>query len=84
MMGELTFFLGIKVKQQSKGIFISQRKYIADMLKQLSFTDCKSTKNHMSPSMKISIDSISVYVNPILYREITRSLPYLTGRLLII
>nr|GFC08047.1 copia protein [Tanacetum cinerariifolium] len=32
-MGELTFFLGLKVKQLSDGIFISQDKYVKDMLK---------------------------------------------------
>ena len=33
MMGELTFFLGLKVKQCNDGIFINQAKYIKDMLK---------------------------------------------------
>ncbi|GKE72491.1 putative ribonuclease H-like domain-containing protein, partial [Tanacetum coccineum] len=32
-MGELAFFLGLQVKQQPDGIFISQDKYVADILK---------------------------------------------------
>ncbi|GJR46558.1 putative ribonuclease H-like domain-containing protein, partial [Tanacetum coccineum] len=32
-MGELTFFLGLQVKQQSDGIFIHQEKYVHDILK---------------------------------------------------
>ena len=32
MMGELTFFLGLQVKQCKDGIFINQSKYIKDML----------------------------------------------------
>ncbi|GKD40356.1 putative ribonuclease H-like domain-containing protein, partial [Tanacetum coccineum] len=32
-MGELTLFLGLQVKQKTYGIFISQDKYVADMLK---------------------------------------------------
>ncbi|GKF87544.1 putative ribonuclease H-like domain-containing protein [Tanacetum coccineum] len=32
-MGEVTFFLGLQVKQQPGGIFISQDKYVADILK---------------------------------------------------
>nr|GEW90320.1 uncharacterized mitochondrial protein AtMg00810-like [Tanacetum cinerariifolium] len=32
-MGELTFFLGLQVKQLSDGIFIIQDKYVKDMLK---------------------------------------------------
>ncbi|GJY52663.1 ribonuclease H-like domain-containing protein [Tanacetum coccineum] len=33
VMGELTFFLGLQVKQEPDGIFISQNKYVHDMLK---------------------------------------------------
>ena len=32
-MGELTFFLGLQVKQQPDRIFISQDKYVKDILK---------------------------------------------------
>lgn len=39
MMGELNFFLGLQVKQLSKGIFASQRKYDVVMLKR--FLSCK-------------------------------------------
>nr|GEX89084.1 putative ribonuclease H-like domain-containing protein [Tanacetum cinerariifolium] len=41
-MGELTFFLGIKVKQKSDGIFISQDKYIAKILRKFGLKDGKS------------------------------------------
>ena len=33
LLGELTFFLGLQVSQSEKGIFISQNKYIKEMLK---------------------------------------------------
>ncbi|KAJ9557276.1 hypothetical protein OSB04_011890 [Centaurea solstitialis] len=32
MMGELTFFLGLQIKQSSEGVFINQAKYIQDLL----------------------------------------------------
>ena len=35
LLGELTFFLGLQIYQTDKGIFISQTKYIKDMLKYL-------------------------------------------------
>ncbi|GKA95652.1 retrovirus-related pol polyprotein from transposon TNT 1-94 [Tanacetum coccineum] len=38
-MDELTFFLGLQVKQQPDGIFISQDKYIADILKKFDYWD---------------------------------------------
>ncbi|GKA59006.1 putative ribonuclease H-like domain-containing protein [Tanacetum coccineum] len=37
-MGELTFFLGLQVKQQPDGIFISQDKYVADILKKFDLS----------------------------------------------
>nr|GEX99369.1 hypothetical protein [Tanacetum cinerariifolium] len=41
-MGELTFFLGLQAKQKDDGIFISQDKYIAKILRKFCFTDVKS------------------------------------------
>ncbi|GKF69761.1 copia protein, partial [Tanacetum coccineum] len=41
-MGELTFFLGLQVQQKKKGIFISQDKYVHDILKKFNYTDVKS------------------------------------------
>ncbi|GJS77583.1 putative ribonuclease H-like domain-containing protein [Tanacetum coccineum] len=37
-IGELTFFLGLQVKQKKDGIFISQDKYVAEILKKFGFT----------------------------------------------
>nr|GEV84055.1 ribonuclease H-like domain, reverse transcriptase, RNA-dependent DNA polymerase [Tanacetum cinerariifolium] len=41
-MGELTFFLGLQVKQKKDGIFISQDKYVAEILRKFRLTDGKS------------------------------------------
>nr|GEW05229.1 putative ribonuclease H-like domain-containing protein [Tanacetum cinerariifolium] len=41
-MGELTFFLGLQVKQKDDRIFISQDKYVAEILRKFGFTDVKS------------------------------------------
>nr|GEW40115.1 hypothetical protein [Tanacetum cinerariifolium] len=41
-MGELTFFLGLQVKQKDNGIFISQDKYVAKILRKFGLTDGKS------------------------------------------
>ncbi|GKG28634.1 putative ribonuclease H-like domain-containing protein, partial [Tanacetum coccineum] len=41
-MGELTFFLGLQVKQKDDGIFISQDKYVADILKKFDFVSVKT------------------------------------------
>nr|GEV94293.1 hypothetical protein [Tanacetum cinerariifolium] len=40
-MGELTFFLGLQVKQKEDGIFISQDKYVAKILRKFGLTEGK-------------------------------------------
>nr|GFA75464.1 hypothetical protein [Tanacetum cinerariifolium] len=42
-MGELTFFLGLQVKQKEDGIFISHDKYVAEILKKFDFLSVKTT-----------------------------------------
>ncbi|GJX18531.1 ribonuclease H-like domain-containing protein [Tanacetum coccineum] len=46
-MGELTFFLGLQVKQKNDGIFISQDKYVTEILKKFGFTNVKTTSTPM-------------------------------------
>ncbi|GJT38071.1 putative ribonuclease H-like domain-containing protein [Tanacetum coccineum] len=41
-MGELTFFLGLQVQQKEDGIFISQDKYVAEILKKFDFAIVKT------------------------------------------
>nr|GEY16512.1 copia protein [Tanacetum cinerariifolium] len=41
-MGEITFFLGLQVKQKDDGIFISQDTYVAEILRKFGLTDGKS------------------------------------------
>lgn len=38
----MSYFLGIEVKQEEDRIFISQRKYIQDMLNKFKITDYKA------------------------------------------
>ncbi|GKA27629.1 putative ribonuclease H-like domain-containing protein [Tanacetum coccineum] len=46
-MGELTFFLGLQVKQKEDEIFISQDKYVTEILKKFGFTDVKTASTPM-------------------------------------
>ncbi|GKE83224.1 putative ribonuclease H-like domain-containing protein [Tanacetum coccineum] len=41
-IGELTFFLGLQVKQKEDGIFISQDKYVADILRKFNDIDVRT------------------------------------------
>jgi hypothetical protein len=48
MMGELTFFLGIRVKQTKQGTFIHQAKYTNDLMKKFNMAEVKPVSTPMS------------------------------------
>ncbi|KAJ9547172.1 hypothetical protein OSB04_019715 [Centaurea solstitialis] len=79
MMGELTYFLGLKIKQSEKGIFINQGKYVLDMLKKFDLTSCTSMKTPMAPPLSLDKDSKGKPVDVTLYRGMIGSLLYLTA-----
>jgi hypothetical protein len=47
MMGELKYFLGFQIKQLQEGTFISQTKYIQDILKKFGMKNVKPIKTPM-------------------------------------
>nr|GEV51168.1 zinc finger, CCHC-type [Tanacetum cinerariifolium] len=55
-MGELTFFLGLQVKQKKEGIFISQDKYVAEILKKFRFSYVKKASTPMETSKPLLKD----------------------------
>ena len=79
LLGELTFFLGLQISQCEEGIFISQTKYIKEMLKRFKMEDCKPVSTPMTTSCKLSKDDESNAVDQKLYRSMIGSLLYVTG-----
>ncbi|GJY66660.1 putative ribonuclease H-like domain-containing protein [Tanacetum coccineum] len=55
-MGELIFFLGLQVQQKKDGIFISQDKYVADILKKFDFATVKTRSTLMEPNKALIKD----------------------------
>jgi hypothetical protein len=78
MLGELTFFLGLQVSQSDKGIFISQTKYIKEMLKKFQMEDCKPMSTPMITGFKLSKNDESLEVDQTMYRSTIGSLLYAT------
>ncbi|GKC08064.1 putative ribonuclease H-like domain-containing protein [Tanacetum coccineum] len=78
-MGELTFFLGLQVKQKGDGIFISQDKYVAKILRKFGFTDVKSASTPMDTKKPLLKDSDGDDVDVHLYKSMIGSLMYLTS-----
>jgi hypothetical protein len=56
MMGELRYFLGFQIKQQ-EGTFISQTKYIQDILKKFGMKDGKPIKTPMGTNGHLDLDT---------------------------
>ena len=79
MVGELTFFLGLQVKQKKKDIFISQEKYTRNIVKKFVLDSKKHASIPISSSTKLNVESFGVEVSPTLYRSIIGSLLYLTA-----
>ncbi|GJY18543.1 putative ribonuclease H-like domain-containing protein [Tanacetum coccineum] len=78
-MGELTFFLGLQVKQKEDGIFISQDKYVAEILKKFDFANVKTASTPIETQKPLVKDEEASDVDVHLYRSMIGYLMYLTA-----
>ncbi|GJX72430.1 putative ribonuclease H-like domain-containing protein [Tanacetum coccineum] len=71
-MGELTLFLGLRVKQKKDGIFISQDKYVEEILKKFRFTEVNIASTPMETQKPLLKDEdgeevdVHMYCVPVL------------------
>ncbi|GKA31255.1 retrovirus-related pol polyprotein from transposon TNT 1-94 [Tanacetum coccineum] len=72
-IGELIFFLGLQVKQKTDRIFISQDKYVVDMLKKFNLTSVKTVITPMETNMALTKDEEADEVDVHLYRSMIES-----------
>jgi hypothetical protein len=77
MMGVLIFFLGFQIKQAKEGTFISQMKYIHDILKKFSLDKAKPIKTPMGTNGHLDLDLGGTSVDQKVYHSMTGSLLYL-------
>ncbi|GKA57601.1 putative ribonuclease H-like domain-containing protein, partial [Tanacetum coccineum] len=75
--GELTFFLGLQVTQKDDGIFISQDKYVDEILKKFGFSTVKTASTPMETSKPLLKVAEAENVDVHLYRSMIGSLMYL-------
>jgi hypothetical protein len=76
MIGELSYFLGLQIKQMKNGSFVSQSKYIKDMLKKFRVDEAKEISTHMGTNRNLDSGNM---VDQKLYRSMIRSLLYVTA-----
>jgi hypothetical protein len=77
MRGELKLFLGFQIKQLEDGTFISQTKYIHDLLKKFDMDKAKSIKTPMDTSGHLDLDMCGKLIDQKVYRSMIGSLLYL-------
>ncbi|GJX52992.1 putative ribonuclease H-like domain-containing protein [Tanacetum coccineum] len=70
---------GLQVKQKEDGIFISQDKYVTEILKKFGFTDVKTASTPMETQKPLLKDEDGEEVDVHLYRSMIGSLMYLTS-----
>jgi hypothetical protein len=69
MVGELTFFLGIQVKQTKKGTFVHQAKYTKDLMKKFNMAELKPVSTLMSSAASLGPDEDGEAVDQREYRS---------------
>lgn len=78
MIGILHFFLGIQALPLLDGLFISQSKYVLDLLTCFKMDDCNACANPFQQGVKLTKDCQSSKVDATLYFWLVDSLIYLT------
>ena len=78
MMGQLSFFLGLLVRQTKDGIFLCKSKYCKEILKKFEMESCKEASTPMPSSCYMVADAAGKGVDQTKYRGLIGSLLYLT------
>jgi hypothetical protein len=78
MIGELSYFLGLQIKQLKNVTFVSQGKYIKDMLKKFGMEDAKGISTPMGTNGNLDSDTNGNIVDQKMYRSMIGSLLYMT------
>ena len=73
-LGNLSYFLGIEVQPHSNGLFLSQAKYILDLLHKANMSDYKLTSTPMSTSVHLTANDGTPLPNPKDFRSLVGAL----------
>jgi hypothetical protein len=79
LVGELTYFLGLQVKQSEDTVFISQSKYAKSIVKKFGLESATHKRTPAATHIKLSKDESGVDVDQCVYRSMIGSLLYLTA-----
>lgn len=75
-LGLMYYFLGIEVEQSLTGIFITQKKYVLEVLDRSGMKNCNSVGTPTELGLKLIKEPGSQKINSTLYKQIVGSLMY--------
>ena len=76
-LGSLKYFLGIEVSRSKNGIFLSQRKYTLDLLKETGMSACQPIDTLIEEGLKLCVESNQIPVDKGRYQRLVGRLMYL-------
>jgi len=79
LVGELTYFLGLQVKQMEDTIFISQSKYAKNIVMKFGLDNGGHKRTPAATHLKLTKDESGISVDQCMYRNMIESLLYLTA-----
>ncbi|RVW75417.1 Retrovirus-related Pol polyprotein from transposon RE1 [Vitis vinifera] len=62
-LGALRYFFGMEFARSKKGIFVSQRNYVLDLLKETGLLGCKLVETPMEPNLRLQPTSADKVMN---------------------
>lgn len=77
-LGPFKYFLGLEVARSRKGIFLSQRKYALDLLRDTGMIGCKPATSPMDPKQSLHEIEDDLLPDPHTYQRLVGRLIYLT------
>eukprot|EP00253_Pinus_taeda_P031840 PITA_31840 len=77
-LGYVHYYLGIEVTQHPKSIFLSQKKYVGDLLNRFGMTECNPLTTPMEQNLKLTSIEGKEFEDATKYRQLVGNLNYLT------
>ena len=77
-LGGLKYFLGIEVARSQKGIFLSQRKYVLDLLSKVGLLECKPANTPIAQNHKLAEYMDQILTDKERYQRLLGKLIYLS------
>jgi hypothetical protein len=77
-LGTLSYFLGLEISSSFDGLYLTQAKYISDLLSRANLTDCKIVDTPTELNVRLNLQDGEPLRDPSLYRHLVGSLVYLT------